>query len=401
MNTTRTPEYRADEIKTLTEKKGALAADMQALIDTARTEVRAMTDEENERFNSIEAEIKAIDRTLDAERRAMALAAEKSEDTPEDNSGTAESEERAFDRYVRAEAQGIAPEVRAGEQNLTMGNNGAVIPVSIVNTIIKKVEEICPVFARSTQFSAKGTIKVPVWGKANSTHDITVAYQEEFSELTADSGKFSSVDLSGYLAGALTLIGESVINNSDIPITGFIVEEMAHKIAAFIEKECLIGTSGKASGVLDGTNVVTGTSSAAITSDNLIELQAAVPTVYQANSCWTMHPSTFTALKKLKDSTGMYLLQRDITSGFPYVLLGKPVYLSDNMPVMGADAKAVVYGDYAGLATNMRQNIDMKVLREKYATQHAIGIVAWLEFDSKIIDNQKLAVFKMGSATQA
>ena len=78
-------------------------------------------------------------------------------------------------------------------------------------------------------------------------------------------------------------------------------------------------------------------------------------------------------------------------------MLGKPVYLSDNMPVMGANAKAVVYGDYSGLATNMRQNIDMQVLREKYATQHALGIVAWLEFDSKIIDNQKLAVFKMGA----
>ena len=272
MNTTRTPEYRADEIKTLVEKKGALAADMQALIDTARAEVRAMTDEENERFNNIETEIKAIDRTLDAERRAMALAAEKTDDTPEDKGGSAEAEERAFDRYVRAEAQGKAPEVRAGEQNLTMGNNGAIIPVSIVNKIINKVEEMCPVFAKSTQFSAKGTIKVPVWGKANGEHKITVAYQEEFSELTADSGKFTSVDLSGYLAGALTLIGESVINNSDIPVTGFIVNEMSHEIAAFIEKECLIGTSGKASGILDGTNVITGASSKVITSDDLIKL---------------------------------------------------------------------------------------------------------------------------------
>ena len=397
MKTTRTPEYRADEIKTLVEKKGALAADMQALIEKSRAEVRAMTDEENASFDAMEKEIQAIERTLDAERRAMALAADKSEDTPEDKGGSAEAEERAFDRYIRAEAQGNSPEVRAGEQNLTMGNNGAIIPVSIVNNIIKKVEEMCPVFAGSTQFSAKGTIKVPVWGKANGTHDITVAYQEEFSELTADSGKFTSVDLTGYLAGALSLIGLSVVNNSDIPVTGFIVNEMSHKIAKFIEKECLIGTSGKASGVLDGTNVITGTSSKAITADDLIELQAAIPTVYQANACWTMHPSTFTALKKLKDSTGMYLLQRDITSGFPYVLLGKPVYLSDNMPVMGADAKAVVYGDYSGLATNMRQNIDMQVLREKYATQHALGIVAWLEFDSKIIDNQKLAVFKMGA----
>ena len=49
-----------------------------------------------------------------------------------------------------------------------------------------------------------GTLKIPVYGKANTTHDISVAYQDEFTEITADAGKFTSVDLSGFLAGALS-----------------------------------------------------------------------------------------------------------------------------------------------------------------------------------------------------
>ena len=108
-----------------------------------------------------------------------------------------------------------------------------------------------------------------------------------------------------------------------------------------------------------------------------------------------MNPATFTAIKKLKDGNNRYLLQDDITGDFPFRLLGKPVFLSDNMPVIAASAKAVLYGDCSGLSVNFRENISIQVLREKYATQHALGVVSWFEFDSKVTDNQKLAVLTM------
>ena len=46
---------------------------------------------------------------------------------------------------------------------------------------------------------------------------------------------------------------------------------------------------------------------------------------------------------------------------------------------------------------NMRQQIEMQVLNEKYATQHAVGLVAWFEFDSNVIDHQKLATITMAA----
>ena len=92
-------------------------------------------------------------------------------------------------------------------------------------------------------YHVNGTLKVPVWGKAKTSHDITVGYQEEFTELTADSGKFTSIDLTGYLAGALTLIGRTVANNAQINVVSFIIGEMAKAIAEFLEKELLTGTT--------------------------------------------------------------------------------------------------------------------------------------------------------------
>lgn len=378
-------------LKALMERREELRQNMETLVNTADTECRAMTEEETAQFDAAESEIRAIDATIEREERTRGVS---NLPAPTDAEERAAAEESAFVDYVL----GRASELRAGEQNMTMANNGAIIPTSIADRIVTAVRDRCPILSGATIYRVNGTLKVPVWGKANTTHDIAVGYQTEFTELTADSGKFTSVDLSGYLAGALTLIGNSVENNSVFNVTDFIINQMAEEIALFLEKELLNGTSGKATGALSTPTAVTAASATAIIADELIELQAQVKQVYQANACWTMAPETFTSLKKLKDSNGRYLLQDDVTGEFPYRLLGKPVYLSDNMPKLAAGASAVLYGDYSGLSVNLREDISIQVLREKYATQHAIGVVAWFEFDSKVTDSQKLAVLNMKSA---
>ena len=375
-------------LKALMEKREELQSVMDALVSTADTEKRAMTEEETTRFDEAEKEIRAIDETIARADRVRKL--EKPEQRAEEN--TEDAEERAFANYVL----GRASELRAGEQNMTMSNNGAIIPTSIANRIIKAVKDRCPILAGATIYNVKGTLKVPVWGKANTTHDIAVGYQTEFKDITADSGKFTSIDLGGYLAGALVLIGRSVENNSAFNVTNFIINQMAEEIAGWIEGQLLKGTgSSAAQGALNTTTTMAAAATTAVTADELISLQAMVKQAYQRNACWTMHPDTFTALRKLKDGNNCYLLQDDITGEFPYRLLGKPVYVSDNMPTMAAGSKAILYGDYSGLSVNFRENISVEVLREKYATQHAVGVVSWFEFDAKVTDNQKLAVLTM------
>lgn len=381
-----------NNLKALMEKRDEMKKDMENLVGKADAEARAMSDEETAAFDAAEQEIRAIDETIARQERASRL---DSRSIPTAAEERAAEEEQVFADYIL----GRVSEMRAGEQNVTMANNGAIIPTTIANRIIKEVKDRCPILARATIYNVKGTLKVPVWGKANTSHDIAVGYQTEFTEITADSGKFTSVDLGGYLAGALTLIGKSVENNSAFSVVDFIVSQMAEAIATWLEGQLLTGTgSGAAQGALSTTNTLTAAAAAAITADELIELQSKVKQAYQANACWTMNPATFTLIKKLKDANNRYLLQDDVTGEFPYRLLGKPVFLSDNMPVVAASAKTVLYGDYSGLSVNFRENISIQVLREKYATQHAIGVVSWFEFDSRVTDNQKLAVLVQKSA---
>ena len=79
-------------------------------------------------------------------------------------------------------------------------------------------------------------------------------------------------------------------------------------------------------------------------------------------------------------------MTKDYVAGFGYSLLGKTVYISEN-------ADAVYYGDMSGLYIKFAQTVEVQVLLEKYATQHAIGVVGYLEADSAIIEPQKIVKY--------
>lgn len=374
--------------KKLIEQRNAKLEEMKKLVEAAETETRSLNEEENTKFAELEKEVRSLDATINAIMAQRELESRDYKEKTQEEKTTEEAETRAFECYIRGQ------ETRAGEQNVTMGNNGAIVPTTIANKIINAIKDISTVFSRATMYNVKGTLKIPVYGDANTNHNITVGYQEEFTEITADAGKFTSVDLSGYLAGALSLIGKSVINNAQVDVVSFIVTEMARRIAIFLEHELLLGTgSNAAQGIATGcTNTLTTTAATAITADELISLQAKVKQAYQKDAIWIMGNDTFTAIKKLKDGDGNYLLQKDFTKEFPYTLLGKSVEVSDNMPAIATGAKTVIYGDMTGLSVNMREGIEIQLLQEKYATKHAVGVVAWFEFDAKVSDNQKLAV---------
>jgi HK97 family phage major capsid protein len=301
-----------------------------------------------------------------------------------------QQESRAFENYIR----GRIVHERAGE--LTKTDNGSVIPATIAQQIIKKVYDVSPVLQRSQKYNVKGKLQIPYYDTTNG--GITVAYAEEFTPLTSSNGKFKNIELDGFLAGALSKISNSLINNSQFDIVSFVVNKMGEDIASFIEHELLIGTSDKVTGLSTLTNSVTTAAGTAITSDEVVKLKDSIKDVYQNNAIWIMSPATRTALRLLKGNDGHYLLNDDISSPFDTVLLGKPVYVSDNMPDIAVNKSVIYYGDMTGLATKFSENITMQVLREKYADEHATGVISWFEFDSKVQDAQKLAKLVMASA---
>ncbi len=369
--------------KELTEKKNDLITRAEEVLNKAKAENRELSEEEATELREIRDNVRRIVETLELDD-AVKKMGEKG--TSEPATDTDVEETRAFEAYVR----GLVNE-RAS--NLTLTDNGAVIPTSIANKIIKKVYDLSPVLRLSTKYNVKGTLEIPYYDEETSS--ITVAYASEFTELNSNIGKFKNITLTGFLAGALSLISRSLINNSQFDIVSFVIEAMAESIARFIEHECLIGTSNKATGLSTLTNLLKTAAANAITADELITLQGKIKDIYQANAVWVMSPTTKTAIRLLKDGENRYLLQDDISAPFGHTLLGKPVYVTDNMPDIAAGNTAIYYGDFKGLATKFTEDINIQVLRERYADQHAVGVIGWLEFDSKVENEQKLAKLVM------
>jgi len=388
--------------KELIEKRNDLITRAETVLNTAKTEKRELTDAEAQELAEIRDDVRRIKNTLklDDDFRELGEELEMKEDktpieeevkmTEEEKMRAKEDQEcRAFENFVR----GYVVHERAGELTPASGSGQALIPTTIARRIIKKVYDICPILDRSSKYNVKGNLDLPYYD--TGTTNITVAYQQEFVALSSSNGKFTTIQLTGFLAGALSKISRSLINNSQFNIVDFIVDEMAYAIKRFIEHELLVGTVGKVTGLSTLTNSVTTASATAITADEIVKLHDSIKDEFQGNAIWIMSPATRTALRLLKDGMQRYMLQDDISLPFGSSLLGKPVFVSDNMPNIGTGNTVIYYGDMKGLATKFSEDINIEVLREKYADEHAVGVIGWFEFDSKVEDAQKIAKLVM------
>lgn len=376
-------EYRS--MPSLLEQRNNLLEHLDSLISKAKEETRALSDEENKDFNDTKAKIENIDKTLAAEESAKQLNAQKVQTKAPEKEEKRALEEEQFAKFIRGE-----------ERALDVAGNGGIIPETIADRIIMKVKELSPIYALCTVFNVGGDLIFPKF----DPDSIQTAYVADMAQLTATNGNFTTVKLQNFIAGALTQVSRSLVNRSDFDLVSFVVNAMAQSIADFLERELLIGAGGTtgATGIFtdaDVTPVVAG-SATALTLDDLINTQMQIPEQFQGNACWIMNKSIFTGIRKLKSADGYPLLNPNITQGFGWELLGRPVYISQSAPAtLATGLNALAYGDMSGLYCKLAQNIEVQVLNELYATQHAYGVVGYIEFDSKVVEPQRITRLRM------
>ena len=373
-------------LKKLMERREELKKKLAELVDAADNEERAMTEEETKDFDAAEKEIKEIDATIAREERARNIPTvqqptENHEMTQEER---AAADEKAFADFI----MNRVTENRAGEIQLTQGNNGAIVPTTIANRIIKSVRDMVPFLQLSDVVYTNGKLSVPVYGE-DSTNYIKADYVDEGTELTDNIGKFTTIDLTGYVVGALALVSNKLKDNTDINVVDFVVNQVAESIAEKLEKEFVTGST-KIIGITSATKGITAASATAITYDELVSLKHSLKQRFRANARWIMNPATYTALCKLKDGNGQPYFKED-----EYKILGLPVIESDSMPTIAASAKAIVCADLSGYTIKATKSVEIQVLREKFSTKNMLGVLAFGEYDAKITDSKKIAVLTM------
>ena len=373
-------------LKKMREKRNEIIAAMEAVVNAAAAEERSLTDDEITAYNGHREEMTRIDATIAALENVRS--AERNEEHPPEGDEKLTPEERSFLGYLRGE-------IRA-DVNTTKTNSGAVIPTTVADRIVEYVKNVSPIAEYATRYEGIGKITIAY---EDSTNALSSSYVDDLTSADATAQKLLSVTLEGYMIRVPVKVSQQLLDNSQVDLIAYLVRRIGDTLAAKIEKEFLIGTSGKVVGLAGGvTQTVTAASATAVTTDELIDVQDAVPDIYQANSIWIMHPKTRTAIRKLKDSEGRYLLNLDLNAKWGYSLLGKPVYASDAMPEPAAGAKTIFYGDMSGLACIIR-GLRVKVLAERFADENAIGIYGFAEIDAKVENAQKISVLTMKSAT--
>lgn len=386
----RKAEFRAENLKGLTEQRATLVEEMQKIVNDAKAEKRAMSKEEIDKFNELDEKIKGIDKTIAAEQRArnlelVVVTPEKKKKTlEEEQRAQEEAEERAFIAFIKGQPM----EERADEIQLLQGNNGSIVPKHIANRIITKIRDMVPYLTICDVISSNGTLSVPVYGE-DSQNKVNADYVDEGNELVDNVGKFTTIDLNGYVIGALSLVSKKLIANTDIDVVDFIVNRVSEAMAEKLEQEFTSGTT-KIKGIGTTKNVVTAASSTAITYDDLVSTKHNLKQRFRDKAVWIMHPTTYTAVCKLKDENGQPYFKED-----EYKILGREVYESDSMPTMATGKIPIVFAEPTGMTIKATTSIELTILREKFATKNMIGVMAFGEYDANITDAQKITGLKM------
>lgn len=197
------------------EKKNDLIKKAESILNLAESEKRELTPDEAQELAEIRDDVKRIKEILeitDDLDESRACGDEKME-TKEDASSESREliERRSFEAYIRNTLE-------TRTNNLTETANGAVIPETIAKKIISKVYDICPILQRSNKYNVKGDLIIPYYDESSTS--ITVAFAEEFTDLTSSVGVISQIKLSDYLAGALVLVSRKLINNAQFDKIG-------------------------------------------------------------------------------------------------------------------------------------------------------------------------------------
>lgn len=161
---------------------------------------------------------------------------------------------------------------------------------------------------------------------------------------------------------------------------------------------------GKPTGILSMPNgrdinsverVISGTTGS-ISTDDIVNLMYSLENTYSANTAFVMHISTLQIIKKLKDTTGRYILDFGVEPRRLYTIFGVPVYISSDMPMFASGASAIIYGNFKkGYQVVDRGGVS--ILRDPYTEKPFVKFYSSKRVGGNVIDGNALKILEIAS----
>jgi HK97 family phage major capsid protein len=352
----------------------------RALLDRVEADKRDLTAEEDAQWRRMNDDLDTIRERI-SELRAQDARERASQATFDDLFGrpgaTAHRSEadRGLDQQFRdvVRSNSRAPidvsipahEMRSGFQpglerrDLVTTSGGGLTPTSFWNQLQRHMVESSAILSAGAtviQTSSGETLKVP-----KSTAFSSAAIIAEGGSITESDPTLGTAPLGAYKYGFSVQVSHEIVEDASFDLLGFLAEQAGVAVGNAFGAHAITGTgTGQPSGIVTGaTTGVTGPTGTATSfgvqttagqgADLLLDLYGSLAEPYarSAAAAWLMRNATFTAIRKLRDSTGNYIVTSDVPtgSGAAGMLLGRPVYLDPNVAAMAAGAKSVIFGD--------------------------------------------------------
>lgn len=397
--------------KAMREKRAKLIEDARALFNG-----ESVTAEDRAKFDTMMAEadtlkgdidrIEAADK-LEAELRSAAgpVAAGGSGKSVDETQDEAAREKRILRAYLSGNVRALSDQDRQSFAqrlgNITDASGNPIQNAAGTGDANGSGLTIAPLFQRELLVAMKafGGVRGAArdiatdtgaslpWPTMDDTSNVATIIGEN-TQVPADTDlSFGSRQIGSYTyrSGVLT-ISLQLLQDSAFDFDALIRSAMATRFARGQNAHFTNGDgNGKPQGILVGAAAGPTVAKAAITFDNLIDLEHSVDPAYRQGASYMFNDATLKALRQIKDAQGRYLWQAGANTGAPDTLNNRPYSINQDMPVIGASAKSVVFGDFNNYIIRDVLGMQMMVLRERYADYLQVGYISFMRTDGKLV----------------
>lgn len=366
------------------QRRAALIAEQRAYLDAHPD----FTSEDQAYIATMDTEIDGLENRIATEERLQNRMADlastagtqvETQATAPVNPLATDAYSDAFWNFVRGR---VTPEIHNALTVGTDGSGGFTVPVTYEQRLIQGVVDENPIRQYATVRSTSNEGKIP--SLLTRPTFTLIAEEGTFGESEPTYGQLA---YDAYKFGGIIKVAEELLQDSMFDLPSHIADLYAVAAATVESGYFTTGTgSNQPQGFVTAAQTgKTAASATAITADELIDLQGSLKAGYQKSARWAFEMATWTAIRKLKDSTsGAYLLVPGLRDGEADMLLGRPLMMVEDMASIGASAKPVAYGDFKYFNILDRTGISIQRLNELYAGTGHVGFRCWFRTDSKL-----------------
>lgn len=390
-------------VQELIEKRAKVWETAKNFVDTHEDKNGNLSAEDKETYSRMEAEIEELTNSIERQQRAERREQELSKPVNSPITGKPYKDEpqgevktgRASDEYKKAMLTALRSNFRQVSNVLQEGvdaDGGYLVPEEYDHRLIDVLTEENIMRGIATKITTSGEHKINI-----AATKPAAAWIEEGEALSFGDATFEQKILDAHKLHVAIKITEELLYDNAFGLENYIITEFGKALANAEEDAFLNGDGvGKPTGIFDKTKggESIGTLTAALKSDDILDLIYKLKRPYRKNASFIMNDATLAQIRKLKDNNGQYLWQPSYQANEPDKILGYNIRTSAFAPT-----DAIAFGDYKYYNIGDRGSRSFKQLNELFAGNGMIGYVAKERVDGLLILPEAVKILGLKSET--